>query len=344
MKVRPFGVLDNGFEVEEYTLRAGAAECGVLTYGGALRALRVPDRAGRPVDILLGFDRLDDYVAHTAYMGALVGRCANRIGGGKVSLEGIDYQLSRNEGGRHHLHGGDEGFDRRVWLVEEAYDHQLILSLFSEDGEESYPANMSVRVTYTLAPDSLTIDYWARSDRTTLCSLTNHAYFNLHGHASGPVEGQEIQIFADGYTPIDGEMIPLGEVAPVEGIPMDLRRPVPMGERWDSDFEQLRRAGGFDHNWAIRGETGVLRPAARAYGPETGITLEVSTTLPGLQFYSGNFLNGCPAGKDGAPYDRRWGFCLESQFYPNSPNCPAFPSVVLPRGVTWRHTTVYKFG
>lgn len=344
MKVRDFGRLDNGMAVEGYTLRAGEAQCEVLTYGGAVRTLQVPDQRGNRVDIVLGFDRLEDYVSHTAYLGAVVGRCANRIRQGRVSLNGVEYQLARNDRGQHHLHGGRQGFDRRVWLVEEADENQLILSLFSEDGEEQYPGNLSARVTYTLAPDCLRMDYWARSDRDTLCSLTNHTYFNLHGHHSGPVGEQELQIFADGYTPVDGAQIPLGDVAPVEGTPMDFRFPTPMGTRWDSDFAQLHQSGGLDHNWAIRGEMGVLRPAARVYGPRTGITLEVSTTLPGLQVYTGNFLEGCPAGKEGAPYGNRWGFCLETQYYPDSPNCPAFPSAVLPRAVTWRHTTVYRFG
>lgn len=344
MKVRNFGRLDNGMAVEGYTLQAGAARCEILSYGGTVRSLEVPDRTGHPVDIVLGFDRLEDYVAHRAYMGALVGRCANRIAGGRVCRDGVDCRLSCNEGGQNHLHGGHVGFDRRVWLVEEADENLLILSLFSEDGEEGYPGNLSARVSYTLSPDRLRIDYWARSDRDTLCSLTSHCYFNLHGHHSGPVGEQQVQLQADCYTPIDGALLPLGELAPVEGTPMDLRSPVPLGSRWDADWEQLRRAGGFDHNWAIRGETGLLRPAARAYGPRTGITLELSTTLPGLQLYTGNALTGLPTGKGGVRYGRRWGFCLESQFYPDSPNHPAFPSAVLPRAVTWRHSSEYRFG
>ena len=340
----PFGVMPDGTPVEEYTLRRGALSCGVITFGGSLRALRVPDRDGNPVDVLLGLDSLEDYRTHGKSMGALVGRFANRIGGAKFTLNSVSYSLAANNNGVNHLHGGLVGFSQRVWKAEDAGEDHLTLSLFSPDGEEGYPGNLTVRVTYTLTETELRIAYWARSDRDTVCNLTNHAYFNLSGHGSGPVLDQTIQLLADRYTPADPLSIPTGEIAPVEGTPMDLRQPVPMGKRIEEDFPQLRQAGGYDHNWIPNGEPGTLRPIARAASQATGITMEVLSTLPGVQFYTGNYLAGCPAGKDGAPYGSRWGFCLETQFFPDSPNHPNFPSCVLRAGEVFDHTAVFRFG
>lgn len=339
---RPFGALPGGGAVEELTLRAGGLSCAVLTYGGAVRALTVPDRAGRPVDVVLGFDRLEDYLAHDGHLGALIGRYANRIGGSRFTLNGAEYPLPANDG-PNHLHGGPGGFDRQVWTVEALTDRSAVLALRSPHGQEGYPGTLDVRAAYTLTDGGLTIDYQARCDRDTVCNLTNHSYFNLSGHGSGPVGGQYIQICADRYTPTDRRSIPTGEIAPVEGTPMDLRRPLPMGDGWDRPFPQLALAGGYDHNWALNGWDGSLRPAARAWSPDTGIALEVLTTLPGVQFYSGNYLDGCPAGKGGAPYGRRWGFCLETQFFPDSPNRPQFPSPVLRAGAEYRQRTEYRF-
>lgn len=351
---KSFGVMPDGTPVEEYTLRAGALSCGVITYGGALRTLTVPDRKGNPVDVLLGFDTLEDYRNQDKFLGALIGRVANRIGGkpfvmaGKEHsiptfvLNGWEYALAANDG-PNHLHGGLAGFDKKVWTVEEAGEASLTLSLLSPHQQENYPGNLSVRVTYTLSEDGLKIDYFAKSDRDTLCNLTNHAYFNLSGHASGTVLGQTIQIFADQYTPTDDTSIPTGELADVSGTPMDLRKPKAIGEHVDDGFPQLKLAGGYDHNWALRGEIGTLHPAARAASPETGIVLDVETTLPGLQFYSGNYLDGSPAGKDGAPYAKRWGFCLETQFFPDAPNKPQFTNCLLRAGEAWQHTTVFRF-
>ncbi len=339
----PFGVTPDGAAVELHTLRAGALSCNVLTYGGTLQSLRVPDRDGKPVDVLLGFDSLEPYLTHDKFLGALVGRYANRIGAARFTLNGKAYPLAANDNGVNHLHGGLDGFNRRVWTVESASENRLVLSLFSPDGDQGYPGNLTVQVTYTLTAEGLTIDYRAESGRDTVCNLTNHAYFNLSGHDSGPVLDQTIQIPADRYTPTDPLSIPTGEIAPVEGTPMDLRTPAPIGARIGEDFPQLLQAGGYDHNWIPNGQPGALRTAARAASAVTGVSMEVLSTLPGIQFYTGNYLDGCPAGKGGAPYARRWGFCLETQFYPDSPNQPGFPSCVLRPGETYAHTTVFHF-
>ena len=339
----PFGTMPDGTPVELYTLAAGALSCQIITFGGSLQSLRVPDRSGKPVDVLLGFDALEPYRTHGKSLGALVGRYANRIGGAKFSLNGQTYQLAANNNGVNHLHGGLVGFNQRVWTVEEAGDDRLALSLFSPDGEEGYPGNLTVRVTYTLTEEGLTIGYRAECDRDTVCNLTNHAYFNLSGHDSGPVLDQTIQLLADRYTPTDPLSIPTGEIAPVEGTPMDLRRTTPIGARIGEDFPQLLQAGGYDHNWIPNGEAGTLRPIARAASPATGISMEVLSALPGVQFYTGNYLDGCPAGKGGAAYANRWGFCLETQFYPDSPNHANFPSCVLRAGEVFDHTAAFRF-
>lgn len=338
-----FGVMPDGTTVELYTLQSEALSCNVITFGGSLQSLRVPDRTGKPVDVLLGFDALESYRTHGKSLGALVGRYANRIGGAKFTLNGKTYPLAANNNGVNHLHGGLAGFNKRVWTVEDAGEDFLTLSLFSPDGEEGYPGNLTVHVTYTLTGEGLTVDYRAESDQDTVCNLTNHAYFNLSGHDSGPVLDQTIQLLADRYTPTDPLSIPTGEIAPVEGTPMDLREPTPIGAHIGDDFPQLLQAGGYDHNWIPNGEPGSLRPIARASSAVTGISMEVLSTLPGVQFYTGNYLDGCPAGKGGAPYANRWGFCLETQFYPDSPNHENFPSCVLRAGETFRHTATFRF-
>ncbi len=339
----PFGLMPDGTPVELYTLSAGALSCGVITFGGSLQSLRVPDRAGKPVDVLLGFDSLEPYRTHGKSLGALVGRYANRIGGAEFTLNGTTYPLAANDNGVNHLHGGRVGFNQRVWTVEDAGADRLALSLFSPDGEEGYPGNLTVRVTYVLTEEGLAIEYRAECDRDTVCSLTNHAYFNLSGHGSGPVLDQTIQLLADRYTPTDPLSIPTGEIAPVAGTPMDLRVPTTIGAHIGEDFPQLRQAGGYDHNWIPHGDPGTLRPIARAASAATGISMEVLSTLPGVQFYTGNYLDGCPAGKGGAPYANRWGFCLETQFYPDTPNHPDFPSCVLHAGDTFAHRAVFRF-
>lgn len=338
----PFGVTSSGKPVDQYTLQSGRLSCDILTYGGALRSFRAPDRDGKIVDVLLGYDNMAAYEAQDKFMGALIGRFANRIGGAAFQLDGKMYQLAKNDG-PNHLHGGPCGFDKQVWTVEDASADSLTLSLVSPDGQENYPGTLTVRVVYTLSETGLSIDYQARSDKDTLCNLTNHAYFNLSGHDSGPVLDQTIQIFAGAYTPTDSGSIPTGELAPVDGTPMDLRQPKAIGADIDAPFDQLTMAGGYDHNWVLTGADGSLRTAAKAYSPESGIELEVLTTLPAVQFYAGNYLPGSPAGKNGAPYDKRWGFCLESQIFPDAPHHDRFPSAVLRAGDTYHHCTVFRF-
>ena len=338
----PFGTMPDGTAAEAVTLKRGKLSCRILTYGGAVQSLVVPDRDGNPVDVVLGFDTLEDYRKQDKYIGALIGRYGNRIGGASFPLNGKVYPVAANDGANH-LHGGPGGFDKQVWTVETLTDSSLTLALESPDSQEGYPGSLSVKVTYTLTETGLRLDYWAKCDQDTLCNLTNHAYFNLSGHQSGPVSGQFIQIFASRYTPTVPGSIPTGEIAPVEGTPMDLRGGLPIGQRADEAFEQLTMAGGYDHNWVLDGADGSLRLAAKAWSGETGICMETWTTQPGIQFYSGNSLDGCPAGKGGAPYARRWGFCLETQHFPDSPHHDNFPSTVLPAGAEYRETTEYRF-
>lgn len=335
-RIRQFG------NAECVRLENGGLSCEILTYGGALRCLNVPDRNGRSVDVVLGFDSLEDYMEQTGFLGALIGRFGNRIGNAEFELDGKRYELFKNDGANH-LHGGRRGFDKRIWKIEARDDTKLALSLVSEDGEEGYPGRLEVYVLYELKEDALEISYRAFSDADTLCNLTNHAYFNLSGHDSGTVEKQLIKINTSHYTPTDAGLIPTGEIADVTGTPMDLREPVVIGERADLDFEALRFGGGFDHNYAIDGADGTLRLAAVAESRETGVVLETWTTLPGVQFYSGNGMAGLPKGKNGAPYDRRWGFCLETQVYPDAPHHANFPSALLKKGAEYRTKTVYRF-
>ncbi len=338
-----FGTMPDGTAVDQYTLRAGALSCDIITFGGSLRALHVPDRTGKSVDVLLGFDTLEPYLTHGKSFGALVGRFANRIGGAKFTLNGETYPLAANDHGVNHLHGGSLGYNKRVWTAESSSDTAVTLSLSSPDGEEGYPGNLTVRVTYTLTETELTIRYHAECDRDTVCNLTNHAYFNLSSHDSGPVLDQTIQLLADRYTPADSFSIPTGEIVSVEGTPMDLRQPTLIGAHIDEAFSQLAQAGGYDHNWVPNGEPGTLRPIAKAFSSASGISMEVLSTLPGVQFYTGNYLSGCPAGKGGAAYDKRWGFCLETQFFPDSPNHANFPSCTLRAGEAFDHTAVFRF-
>lgn len=336
-RIRQFGT------AECVRLENGELSCEILTWGGAVRCLNVPDRNGRSVDVALGFDSLEDYMEQTGYLGALIGRFGNRIGGASFELDGRRYELYKNDGGNH-LHGGRRGFDKRIWKIEARDDTRLALSLVSEDGDEGYPGRLEVYVLYELKEDALEISYRAFSDADTLCNLTNHTYFNLNGHDSGMVEGQIIRINASHYTPTDAGLIPTGEIADVTGTPMDLREPVVIGERADADFEALRFGGGFDHNYVLDGADGSLRLAAVAESRETGIRMETWTTQPAVQFYSGNGMAGLPKGKNGAPYGHRWGFCLETQVFPDAPHHENFPSALLKKDAVYRTKTVYRFG
>lgn len=339
----PFGVMPDGTPVDLITLTQGNLSCELITYGGAVRSLIVPDCDGHPTDVVLGLDTLEDYRSQDKYLGAIVGRYANRIADASFCLNGKEYPLAANNG-PNHLHGGLEGFNSQVWTVESKEANRVVLSRISPDGEEGYPGTLSVQVTYTLTDDSLEIDYQARCDQDTICNLTNHSYFNLAGHNSGLINEQYVQINAASYTPTFPGSIPTGQIMPVDGTPMDLRQACRIGDHVDDDFPQLIMAGGYDHNWVIDGPFGTLRPAAAAWCEETGITMEVLTTMPGVQFYTANFLEGCPNGKDGAPYGNRSAFCLETQYYPDSPHHENFPSPILRAGEIYRHKTIYRFG
>ena len=337
----PFGVTENGEEVRELTLDNGVLSAKVITFGGTLRMLEVPGKAGR-VDVVLGYDALEQYEREDGYLGALVGRYANRIAGGRFTLNGKAYTLAVNNG-PNHLHGGTVGFSHRVWTVEEADAERIVLTLDSPDGEEGYPGHLQVRVTYALEGDALSIHYEATGDRDTVCNLTNHSYFNLSGHGSGTVLDQEIRLFSSAYTPTDSTGVPLGTVEPVEGTPMDLRSFTPIGARINEAFPQLEQSGGYDHNFVVDGRPGAVRLVAAARSGATGVVLEVETDSPGVQFYTANFLNEGRRGKQGAVYGRRHGFCLETQHYPDAPNQPAFPSAVLRAGERYDRTTRFRF-
>ena len=343
---QPFGVTPDGIRIDRYTLRnANGLEADIITYGGTLTALRVPDRSGAFGDVVLGFDTLAAYLGDHPYFGSLIGRYCNRIAGGRFVLNGVTYTLARNDG-PNHLHGGPDGFHRQIWSARAGASGDgpsLELSYLSRDGEAGYPGNLAVTVTYTLTDrDALRIDYTATTDRDTVVNLTNHAYFNLA--SSGDIMGHELQIAASHFLPVDANLIPLGELRPVQGTPMDFSVPIPIGARIDAADEQIRRGRGYDHTWVLDKPAGTLGFAARLFEPVSGRVLEVYTTQPGLQFYSGNMLEGNLIGKGGRVYTRRSGLCLETQHFPDSPNQPQFPSSVLRPGETYRQTTIYQFG
>lgn len=340
MRREPFGTMPDGKVVERITLDSGKARCSIVTYGGALATLEVPDRDGKRTDIVLGFNTLEDYRRQDKYIGALIGRYGNRIGGSRFALNGTEYPLYANEG-RNHLHGGKEGFDKKLWAAAEIPDG-VRLTLVSPHMEEGFPGTLKVEVDYKLVESTLTIQYRATSDADTVCNLTNHAYFNLGGQGSGSILDHTLRLFAQRYTAVDRESISTGALPVVTGTPMDFRVPVEIGARIDDDYEQLRFTSGYDHNWVLDGGTSVLHPAAEVHCPRTGITMRVDTTLPGVQFYAGNYLDGCPAGKGGARFGKRDGFCLETQFYPDSMANPDFPQPILRAGEIWAHTTVFS--
>jgi aldose 1-epimerase len=341
-----FGQSDAGGPVHLYTLtNAGGMEVKITNYGATLVSLVVPDRDGKSADVVLGYDKLEDYVAGKYYFGCIVGRYANRIAGGKFWLNGTEYRLAINEGDNH-LHGGLRGFDKMIWHARElegSGDIGLRLDHVSPDGTEGYPGKLTCTVIYTLtAANELKIDYHATSDKPTIANLTHHAYFNLAGAGAGQILDHELVICADRFTPVDSRLIPTGELKSVTGTPFDFNRPTAIGARIHHDDEQLLIARGYDHNWVLRREGAGLCLAARVYEPRSGRKLEVYTTQPGLQFYSGNFLDNRIAAKDGRIYSHRGGFCLETQHFPDSPNQPGFPSAVLDPGSQYKHTTIYK--
>ena len=340
-----FGTTAEGTPIERYTLtNAHGIVAAIITYGGILTALRVPDRNGELGDIVLGFDTLAPYLGDQPFFGALVGRYCNRIADAQFLLNGTTYLLARNDG-VNHLHGGPRGFHRAIWHASEHPSDEgpsLELRYLSRDGEEGYPGNLSVTVIYTLTDaNALRIDYTATTDRDTVVNLTNHSYFNLAGSAD--ILGHEMQLDATQFLPIDETLIPIGELRPVQGTPMDFTTSTAIGDRIASDDEQLRCGQGYDHTWVIDKPAGALGHAARVYAPDSGRVLDVSTTEPGIQFYSGNMLDGSLTGKGGQIYSKHSGLCLETQYFPDSPNQPQFPSTVLHPGETYRQTTIYRF-
>ncbi len=344
----PFGVLPSGDSVHVFTLtNASGVEMRVMNYGGIVTSLRTPDRSGAMGDIVLGYDNLDSYVKATPYFGALVGRYANRIAKGTFMLDSARYSLAVNNGANA-LHGGLKGFDKVMWRAETTRDSTgvgVVLRYTSHDGEEGYPGTLTVQVTYTLTnSNEFAIDYLATSDKATLVNLTQHSYFNLAGDGAGDVLHHVVAINADTFTPVDSTLIPTGRLQPVKGTPFDLRAPVAIGAHINESDAQLKIAGGYDHNFVINRTGAGLAHAARVVEPTSGRTLDVATTEPGLQFYTGNFLDGRNIGKGGHVYLKRNGFCLESQHFPDSPNQSTFPSTILRPGAEYRSRTVYTFG
>jgi aldose 1-epimerase len=346
----PFGTTADGKTVELFTLtNKNGLELKAMTYGATVVSLRVPDRTGTLGDIVLGYPSLAGYLAKSPYFGATVGRYANRIGKAKFVLDGKTYQLATNDG-PNHLHGGVKGFDKVVWSADTSRTDSstsLAFAYTSPAGEEGYPGTLQVQVTYTLTDrNELHIDYVATTDAPTIVNLTHHSYFNLAGAGTRDILAHELMIPADRYTPIDSTLIPTGELAAVAGTPFDFRTPTAIGARIEQDNVQLKRGRGYDHNWVLNRPAGSGEPtlAARVSEPTSGRTLEVLSTQPGIQFYSGNFLDGTITGKDGRVYQHRYGLCLEPQHFPDSPNKPNFPSTVLRPGQTYRSATVLRFG
>lgn len=340
---RPFGKTPEGDNVDLYTLtNTQGVSAAISTYGGAVVSLNVPDRTGAMGDVVLGFDRFEDYLKPQPYFGALIGRYANRIAHAKFTLNGMDYTLAKNDG-ENSLHGGIRGFDKRLWIAKQAPNQALELNYVSKDGEEGYPGNLAVTVTYTLTENNeLQIDYAAETDKDTVLNLTNHSYFNLAGQGDGDILSHKVAIYADRYTPVDNTLIPTGQLASVAGTPFDFRKPHPIGERIDAPNQQLTYGKGYDHNFVLNNGGVSLDIAARVEDPKSGRILEVVTTEPGLQFYTGNTIPHL-TGKAGKTYGPRSAFCMETQHFPDSPNKPAFPSTLLPAGVHFQSTTIYRF-
>ena len=343
-----WGKTPDGEQVYLYTLtNKNGLEAAISTYGGAVVSLKVPDRDGKLADVVLGYDSLDGYVNDKSYFGAIIGRYGNRIGHAEFTLDGKTYKLAKNNG-ENTLHGGIKGFNKAVWTAKEipAKDGQALeLTYLSKDGEEGFPGNLHVRVIYTLNDaNELKIDYSATTDKNTVVNLTSHSYFNLSGAGSGDILGDILMIEADKFTPVDSGLIPTGELRDVAGTPFDFRKPTAIGARINEDNEQLKLAGGYDHNFVLRRKPGApISLAARVVDPKRGRVLEVWTDQPGMQFYTGNFLDGSAHGKGGIAYTKRSAFCLETHHFPDSPNKPSFPSTELKPGERYHTTTIYKF-
>jgi len=342
IKTESFGKTPDGREVDLYTLtNPDGLRARITNYGAILVSLEVPDRDGKLADITLGYDTLDGYLTRHPYFGATVGRYANRIGGASFKLDDVEYRLAANNG-PNHLHGGIKGFDKVVWKAEDvtAENDKATVKLIylSKDGEEGYPGNLSCTVTYTLTKDDeLKISYEAETDKTTIINLTNHSYWNLAGQGTGDILGHQVTLNADKYTPVDEGLIPTGEIRSVKDSPMDFTKPMTIGSR-------IGQVGsGYDHNYVLNSGGGTLALCARVYEPTSGRVMEIHTIEPGIQFYTGNFLDGSITGKSGKVYNKHYGFCLETQHFPDSPNKPDFPSVVLKPGQKYTTVTVHKF-
>jgi aldose 1-epimerase len=343
----PFGKTSDGAPVEIYTLRnANGCEARIMTYGGIVQSLKVPDRNGQLGDVVLGYDTVDAYIAKTPYFGALIGRYGNRIGGAKFTLEGKTYKLAANNGANS-LHGGVKSFDKVVWKAVKAdvgpQGPRLELNYLSKDGEEGFPGNLNVTAVYTLTDDNaLDLRFKATTDKPTLCNLTHHSYFNLRGQGNGDILGHEVYINANEVTAVNSQLIPTGKIESVDGTPFDFRKPTAIGARINDPNTELQYGPGYDHNWIINKPLGQLGLVARVYEPTSGRVMEVESTEPGTQFYAGNSLDGMK-GKGGAVYKSRTGFCIEPQHYPDSPNHPDFPSTELKPGETYTNIIIYKF-
>ncbi len=343
----PFGVTKDGKQVYAFILtNSQGAHIKVLTYGAILSQVYMPDRNNKMTDVVLGYDSLEKYLVKNAQFGTIVGRYGNRIARGKFTLDGVEYNLPVNNG-PNHLHGGPQGFDKKVWDAQTVSGDGYVgvkLHYLSQDGEEGYPGDLDVYVTYSLNDSNeVKIEYAATTDKPTVLNLTNHSYFNLNGQGNGDVLGEELTIYADLYIPTDSTAIPIGPLAEVKGTPFDFRQAHSIGERIYENNEQLKFGKGYDHSFVIRGDPGKLRPAAKVYDKNSGRIMEVLTTQPAVQLYIGNNLNTSFVGKDGKVYDKYYAVCLETQHYPDSPNHPDYPSTVLRPGEKFSETTIYKF-
>jgi aldose 1-epimerase len=343
---RSFGKTSEGAEAYIYTLtNSKGMTAEISNFGGVIVSLKVPDSKGKFEDVVLGFDELDKYEAAGPFLGALIGRFANRIENGRFVINGIEYNVPKNDG-ENCLHGGNKGFDKVLWEANsvEGKEPALELTYLSKDGEEGFPGNLKVKVTYTLTEDNaIRIDYYAISDEDTIINLTNHSYFNLSGHASGNILKHKLMLNADKFTVTDKYSIPTGEIREVKGTPMDFTEFTEIGKNISSDYEQIVFGKGYDHNWVLNVSGEAPEKAAEVIDENSGRIMEVYTTKPGVQFYSGNFLNESYIGKGGVPYSIRTGFCLETQYFPNAMNTPHFPSPLLRAGEEYKRTTIYKF-
>jgi aldose 1-epimerase len=342
----PFDSTVDGKQVKLYYLKGnGKVQVAITNYGGKIVGLLAPDKSGKLEDVELGYDNISRYVTtKERYYGGIVGRYGNRIAKGKFKLEGKEYTLATNNN-QNHLHGGKKGFNDVVWDAEQTSPNSLKLHYVSKDGEEGYPGNLDITLTYELTDsDELKIGYKATTDKATVVNLTNHSFFNLHGAGNGDINDHILTINADKFTPVDSTLIPTGKLEAVKGTPMDFTTPTKIGERVDADFEQLKFGRGYDHNYVLNKKGTELSLAASVLEPTSGRYLEVWTTEPGVQFYGGNFLDGTDKGKDGKTYVHRGAFCLETQHFPDSPNQPSFPTVVLKPGETYTSECIYKFG